>query len=85
MDDELSESESKTSDDEEPPSDQPSVAVPENKGSRGIESRQNVCDYPEINKDEVFLDEFQKALEKNETSLLFKPHSNKMKVTFFKA
>ena len=82
-DDELSESE--TSEDEESPSDQPSVAVSENKGSRGIASLQNVCDDPEINKDAVFLDEFHKVLEKNETSMLFKSHLNKMKATFFEA
>ena len=84
-DDELRESESETSEDEESPSDQPSVVVPENKGSRGIASLQNVCNDPEINKDAVFLDEFRKVLEKNETSVLFKPHLNKMKATFFKA
>ena len=33
----------------------------------------------------MFLDEFQKVLEKNETSVLFKPRLNKMKVTFFEA
>ena len=84
-DDELRESESETSEDEESPSDQPSVVVPENKGSRGIASLQNVCNDPEINKDAVFLDKSQKVLEKNETSALFKPHLNKMKATFFKA
>ena len=67
------------------PSDQPSVVVPENKGSRRITSLQNFCDDPEINKDAVFPDEFQKVLEKNETSVLFKPHLNKMKATFFEA
>ena len=33
----------------------------------------------------MFLDEFQKVLEKNETSVLFKPHLNKMKAIFFEA
>ena len=44
-----------------------------------------MSDDPEINKDAVFLEEFQKVLEKNETSVLFKPHLNKMKAIFFEA
>ena len=79
------ESESETSEDEESPSDQPSVVVLEKKGSHGIASLQNLCDDPEINKDAVFLDEFQKVLETNGTSTLFKLHLNKMKATFFEA
>ena len=59
--------------------------IPENKGSCGIASLHNVCDDPEINKGAMFLDEFQKVLEKNEISVLFKPHLNKTKVTFFEA
>ena len=64
---------------------QPSAVAHENKGSREVASLQNVGDDSEINKDAVFLDKFQKMLKKNETSVLFKPHLNKLKATFFEA
>ena len=63
---------------------QPSVVAHENKGSRGVASLQNVWDDSEINKDAVFLGKFQEMLEKNETSVLFKPHLNNWRPHFSK-
>ena len=56
-----------------------------NEKSSGIASLQNVSTDPEINKDASFLDAIQKVFEENDTSILFKPHLNKMKLTFYEA
>ena len=48
-----------------------------------IKSLQNICNYPDVNKDTKFLDDLQKVFKKNETSLMFKPHLNKMKTAFY--
>ena len=47
-----------------------------------IKSLQNICNDPDVNKDAKFLDVLQKLFKENETSLMFKPHLNKMKAAF---
>ena len=47
-----------------------------------IKSLQNICNDPDVNKDAKFLDDLQKVFKENETSLLFKPHLNKMTAAF---
>ena len=50
-----------------------------------ISSLQNVYNDSEVNKDAKFLDNLQKVFEDNETSLMFKPHLNKVKSVFHEA
>ena len=47
-----------------------------------IKSLQNICNDPDVNKDAKFLDDLQKVFKETETSLMFKPHLNKMKAAF---
>ena len=47
-------------------------------------SLQNIYHDPDVNKDVKFLDDLQKVFKENETSLMFKPHLNKMKAAFNK-
>ena len=49
-----------------------------------IKSLQNICNDLDVNKDAKFLDDLQKVFKENETSLMFKPHLNKMKPAFNK-
>ena len=46
---------------------------------------QNICNDPEVNKDVKFLDNLRKVFEGNETSIMFKPHLNKVKSAFYEA
>ena len=53
--------------------------------SNTIPSLTNVCDDPLINKDMKFLDALQSVFEANETSVILKPHIQKMKSAFYEA
>ena len=48
-------------------------------------SLQSTFNDPKVNMDAKFLDNLQKVFEDNETSLMFKPHLNKVKSVFCEA
>ena len=48
-------------------------------------SSNTITDDPLINKDAKFLDALQNVFEANETSVIFKPHLQKMKARFYEA
>ena len=50
-----------------------------------ISSFQNICSDPAMSRGAKFSDDLQKVFEDNDTSLMFKPHLNKMKSAFYEA
>ena len=57
----------------------------DNQPRPSIASLKNLCNDDDINKDAHYLDEYQRLLEGQETSDIFKPHLSKMKSAFFDA
>ena len=50
-----------------------------------ISSLQKTCNDPEVNKDAKLFDNLQEVFKDNETSLMFRPHINKVKSAFYEA
>ena len=48
-----------------------------------ISSLQDIFNDPEVSKDAKFMDNLLKVFEDNETSLIFTPHLNKLKLAFY--